>query len=85
LNFGIAVQNINLVANSPGIEACWVGLLTAAANTPEITERINLKPPWREVSTMVLGWPKFKQEGLVPREYRSVSWIGEDSEAMEID
>ncbi len=85
LNIGIAGQNMNLVANSLGIKACWVGFLAAAANTPEITERIGLKPPWRVVSTMVLGWPKFKQEGLVPREYRPVGWIREDSEAMEID
>ena len=27
------------------------------------------------VTTLVLGWPAFKQEGIVPREYRPVKWL----------
>ncbi|MBW1711217.1 MAG: nitroreductase family protein [Deltaproteobacteria bacterium] len=85
LNIGIAGQNMNLVANSLGIKACWVGFLAGAANSPEIAEMIGLKPPWRVITTLVMGYPKFKQEGLVPREYRPVTWVREGSEVAEID
>ncbi len=85
LNIGIAGQNMNLVANSLGIKACWVGFLAMAANSPEIAEKIGLKPPWRVITTLVMGWPKFKQEGIVPREYRPVTWIREGSEEAVID
>ena len=85
LNIGIAGQNMNLVANSLGIKACWVGFLAGAANSPQVAEKIGLKPPWRVITTMVLGWPKFKQEGIVPREYRPVIWLREGSEVIEID
>jgi len=85
LNIGIAGQNMNLVANSLGIKACWVGFLAGAANNPEVADKIGLKPPWRVITTLVLGWPKFKQEGMVPREYRPVTWVREGAEAAEID
>ncbi|MBW2060495.1 MAG: nitroreductase family protein [Deltaproteobacteria bacterium] len=85
LNIGIAGQNMNLVANSLGIKACWVGFLAAPANSPEIADKIGLKPPWRVVTTLVLGWPDFKQEGVVPREYRPVVWMREESEEPEIE
>jgi nitroreductase/NAD-dependent dihydropyrimidine dehydrogenase PreA subunit len=77
LNIGICGQNMNLVANSLGIKACWVGFLAVAANAPQFAERFGIKPPWRVTTTLVLGWPKFKQEGMVPREYRPVAWIRE--------
>jgi nitroreductase len=85
LGIGIAGENMNLVANSLGIKACWVGFLATAANSPEIAERIGLNPPWRVITTLVLGWPKFKQEGMVPREYRPVAWIREGSNTPELD
>ena len=85
MSIGIAGQNMNLVANSLGIKACWVGFLAGAANDPEIAKGYDLKPPWRVLTTIVLGWPKFKQEGAVPREYRPVGWVREGSEEMEID
>ena len=85
MSIGICGQNMNLVANSLGIKACWVGFLTGAANSPPVAEKIGLEPPWRVITTMVMGYPKFKQEGIVPREYRPVTWVREGSEAIEIE
>ena len=85
LNIGICGQNMNLVANSLGIKACWVGFLAGAANSPLVAEKIGMEEPWRVVTTLVLGYPKFKQEGIVPREYRPVTWVRDGAEGIEIE
>ena len=64
-------------------KACWVGFLTSGV--PAIADKINLKPNWSVISTLVLGWPAFKQDGMVPREYRPVMWLRDSSEAVEIE
>jgi nitroreductase len=83
LNIGICGQNMNLVANSLGIKACWCGFLVPGV--PAIADKINLGPNWSVITTLVLGWPSFKQEGMVPREYRPVMWLREGSEEVEIE
>jgi nitroreductase/NAD-dependent dihydropyrimidine dehydrogenase PreA subunit len=75
LNIGICGQNMNLVANSLGIKACWVGFLVPGV--PAIADKIKLSPNFSVITTLVLGWPSFKQEGMVPREYRPVQWLRE--------
>jgi nitroreductase/NAD-dependent dihydropyrimidine dehydrogenase PreA subunit len=83
LNIGICGQNMNLVANSLGIRACWNGFLVSGV--PAIADRIGLKPNWSVITTLVLGWPAFKQDGIVAREYRPVTWFREGSDAPEIE
>jgi hypothetical protein len=34
---------------------------------------------------MVFGYPKFKQEGVVPRQYRPVTWLREGVEAPQME
>jgi hypothetical protein len=36
-------------------------------------------------SAMVLGYPKFKQDGVVPREYRPLTWFREGAKGPEIE
>jgi len=83
LNIGICGQNMNLVANSLGIRACWDGFLVSGV--PAIADQIDLKPNWSVITTMVLGWPTFKQDGMVAREYRPVMWFREGSATAEIE
>jgi nitroreductase/NAD-dependent dihydropyrimidine dehydrogenase PreA subunit len=83
LNIGICGQNMNLVANSLGIKACWVGFLVPGVGA--IADKINLQPNWSVITTLVLGWPTFQQEGMVPREYRPVMWLREGSDQVEIE
>jgi len=64
LNIGICGQNMNLVANSLGIKACWNGFLAAGAAA--VADQLDLKPNWSVITSLVLGWPAFKQEGIVP-------------------
>lgn len=83
LNIGICGQNMNLVANSLGIKACWVGFLVPGVSV--IADKINLGPNWSVVTTLVMGYPEFKQEGMVPREYRPVMWLREGSDSVKIE
>jgi len=85
LNIGICGQNMNLVANSLGIKACWNGFIAAILNTlPPLKKKLGIKSPWKVVESMCIGYPAFKQEGVVPREYRPVTWFREGSEGSEI-
>jgi hypothetical protein len=34
---------------------------------------------------MVLGYPKFKQDGVVPREFRPITWFREGADGPEIE
>jgi nitroreductase/NAD-dependent dihydropyrimidine dehydrogenase PreA subunit len=83
LHIGICGQNMNLAANSLGIRACWDGFLVSGV--PAIADKIELGPNWRVITTLVLGWPAFKQDGVVAREYRPVWWLREGSDAVEIE
>ncbi len=85
LNLGICGQNMNLVANSIGIKACWNGFMAAGVNFFQpIKKKLGIEKPWTVASSMCLGYPKFKQEGIVPREYRPVAWFQEESEGSEV-
>jgi len=85
LNIGICGQNMNLVANSLGIKACWNGFIAASIEAlPPLKKKLGIKSPWKAVSSFCLGYPTFKQEGVVPREYRPVTWFREGKDGPEI-
>lgn len=84
-NVGICGQNMNLVANSLGIKACWVGFVAVIENLPALKDKLGIKPPWHIISSLVLGYPRFAQEGVVPREYRPVTWFREGSDGPEVE
>jgi nitroreductase/NAD-dependent dihydropyrimidine dehydrogenase PreA subunit len=75
INVGIAGENMTLVANSLGLGACWNGFATVVQQVPALAEKLGITPPWKAMSALCIGYPKFKQEGMVPREYRPVTWI----------
>jgi nitroreductase/NAD-dependent dihydropyrimidine dehydrogenase PreA subunit len=85
LNIGISGQNMNLVANSLGIKACWVGFYRVLNMMPPLLEKLGLKSPWQVATSLVLGWPRFKQEGIVPREKRPVTWFREGGKGPEVE
>jgi hypothetical protein len=74
---GICGQNMNLAAMSLGLGFCWVGFSQVIEMVPELKEKLGLEDPWKINTAMVLGYPKFKQEGIVPREFRPVAWFRE--------
>ena len=85
LNIGIAGQNMNLVANSLGIPACWNGFIAKVLDQIKpLKRKLGIKKPWFPVTSLCLGYPVFKQEGIVPREYRPVTWYREGVDGPEI-
>jgi nitroreductase/NAD-dependent dihydropyrimidine dehydrogenase PreA subunit len=85
INAGICGQNMNLVANSLGTRACWVGFSQIINLVPPLKEKLGLKEPWKISTALVLGYPKFKQDGVVPREFRPITWFREGADGPEIE
>ena len=85
LNIGVCGQNMNLVANSLGIRACWVGFAKAVNVVPPLMEKLGVHDPWEICASIVLGYPKFRQDGVVPREYRPVTWFRDGVEGPEVE
>jgi len=82
---GICGQNMNLVAQSLGIGFCWVGFSQIIEMDPPLKEKLGLKDPWVVNSACVMGYPDFKQSGIVPREFRPVTWFREGAKGPEIE
>jgi nitroreductase len=68
---------MNLAALSLGLGFCWVGFSQVIEMVPELKEKLGLEEPWKINTAMVLGYPKFKQDGIVPREFRPITWFRE--------
>jgi nitroreductase len=77
INIGICGENMALAANSLGLGVCWVGFATIAGLIPPLAEKLGIQPPWKLMAALVMGYPRFKQDGMVPREYRPVTWFRE--------
>jgi len=82
---GICGQNMTLVAKSLGLGSCWVGFSQYLNMVPPVLEKLGLQPPWRINTAIVLGYPKFRQEGMVPREFRPITWFREGASGPEIE
>ena len=85
IQIGICGQNMSLAANSLEIKSCWSSIYALIETNPDMKAKLGLEPPWKIISAMALGYPSFNQEGMVPREYRPVSWFrnGWDSPDVE--
>lgn len=82
---GIAGQNMNLAAMSLGLGFCWVGFTQLVEMNPMLKEKLGLQDPWKINTSLVLGYPAFKQEGVVPREFRPITWFREGGSGPEIE
>ncbi len=74
-HIGICGQNMNLAALSLGLGFCWINFGKEVNHVPEIMEKLGFDEEWRVVSTAAIGYPKFKQEGMVARMNRPITWI----------
>lgn len=76
---------MNLAAKALGLGACWTGFGSCAELVAEIKQQLGLEEPWRIQAVLALGYPKFKQEGLVARQSRPVGWIRPGANGLEMD
>jgi nitroreductase len=74
-HIGICGQNMNLVAHSLGLGMVWTGIGATVEILPELKAKLGVEAPWHIAMAMSLGYPKFKQNGIVARQKRSVAWF----------
>jgi len=82
---GICAENMNLVANSLGIKATHIGFIAAINGIPALMEKLGIEAPFSIITSVVLGYQRFKQEGVVPREFRPITWFREGHEGPEVE
>jgi len=75
LDCGIAGQNMALAAHSMGLGTCWVSFAKAAFRySLKWKRKFGISYPYRFVSSLAVGWPVGKPDGMVPRETHAVDW-----------
>ena len=85
IHVGICGQNMALTAKSLGLGACWSGFGRGVNFVPEIMAKLGYKDQWTVHATICLGYPKFKQEGIVPRHFRPITWFRPGSDRSQIE
>jgi nitroreductase/formate hydrogenlyase subunit 6/NADH:ubiquinone oxidoreductase subunit I len=82
---GICGENMNIAAASLGLGVCWSNFGNAVNFIPEIKSRLGFDEPWKVESVLAIGYPEFRQEGMVPRHYRPVIWFRPGSVKPDIE
>ncbi len=85
INVGICGQNMTLVANSLGLGACWVGFVGLINMLEDVKQQLGIEPPYKVMSSLAIGYPAFKQHGIVAREAKPVTWFRPGSKGPEIE
>jgi len=86
MSTGICGQNMNLAAMSLGLGFVWTNFGGVGANLiPEIKSKLGFGDSWQIQTAICIGYPKFKQKGLVPRHFRPVTWFRPGVEGPQIE
>ena len=86
VSIGICGQNMNTVAQSHGLGACWSNFGGVAINSiPELKSRFGFEEPWKVQTCFCLGYPKFRQAGMVARQLRPITWFRQGSDQAQSD
>ncbi|MBU1172251.1 MAG: nitroreductase family protein [Proteobacteria bacterium] len=78
LDAGICVQNMVLAAHSLGLGSCIVSLPMVPLSYPIMAgfrKKIGIKYPFEAVTSVALGFPKGKIDGIVARDTPPTTWI----------
>ena len=82
---GICGQNMTLAAKSLGLGSCWSNFAATVDLIPEIKSKLGYDDTWRIYSALCLGYPKFNQEGMVPRHFRPVTWFRPGADGPQVE
>jgi nitroreductase/NAD-dependent dihydropyrimidine dehydrogenase PreA subunit len=75
LDTGICGQNMVLAAHAMGLGTCWVSLVRGISYYPYYLRRLGVEEPFRIITSIALGYPSGKIDGVVAREPARVNWI----------
>jgi nitroreductase/ferredoxin len=85
INVGICGTNMTLVANSLGLGACWCGFVNIINMIEDVKQRLGIEPPYKVIASVAIGYPAFKQHGMVAREAKPVAWFRPGAAGAEIE
>jgi len=78
LDGGIAAQNMVLAAHSLGLGTCYIGLAVEPLTYPhlkKLRERLGIVPPWEPLTSIAVGYPRGRIDGIVKRDRAPVEWF----------
>jgi len=86
MHAGICGQNMTMAANALGLGAVWSNFGAGVNFIPELKAKLGYEDPsWTIKTTLCLGYPEFKQSGVVARELRPVTWFRPGAAGPEIE
>jgi nitroreductase/NAD-dependent dihydropyrimidine dehydrogenase PreA subunit len=86
LSSGICGQNMNLAAMSLGLGCVWSNFGGKGANfIPELKSKLGYDDSWQILTSLCIGYPKFKQKGMIARHYRPVTWFRPGADGPQIE
>ena len=72
----LALSYLELYAPVLGLGTCWAGYFYSAVNAyPPLFEALRLPAKHKAFGAMMVGYPKFRYQRLVPRKPPKVSWL----------
>ncbi|MBI5843389.1 MAG: nitroreductase family protein [Deltaproteobacteria bacterium] len=77
LDCGMCAQNMVLAAHSLGLGTCYIGLAVEPLGYPQnaaLRRKLGIVHPWEAVTSIAVGWPKGKIDGIVKRDTFQVEW-----------
>ncbi|MBC2715639.1 MAG: 4Fe-4S binding protein [Desulfobacteraceae bacterium] len=78
LDAGICAQNMVLAAHSLGLGTCYISLSITPLNYPimrSFRKKLGISYPYEAVTSIAIGYPKGKIDGIVKRDTPPVAWI----------
>jgi len=78
LDCGISAQNMVLAAHSMGLGTCFISLPMEPLSYPlmkKFRKKIGISYPWTAVTSIAIGYPKGRIDGVVKRDTPPVEWI----------
>lgn len=81
LDTGIAGQNMVLAAHSLGLGTCWVSFAKVLDMSKKFKQVLQVKAPYKLVTSIALGLPRGLPDGFVPRETHETLWLDEGGES----
>lgn len=82
---GICGLSMNLAAASLDLGFCWGGFATILNTVPEIKSKLGFDDQWDIGMAVSIGYPAFKQRGMIPRNFRPITWFRPGKKHPEVE
>ena len=84
LDCGFCAQNIVLAAHALGLGTCYIGLIEILAKDPFWKKKMGISHPWEVVTSITVGYPKYKPDGVVQRDRPQIDWYNDGDDKAKV-